>query len=57
MAIDANHDQHAQAQERRVFWFRGGERPVSGGGNTVFVRPEGEQTDKAPLPTVAGELQ
>ena len=39
MANEASGDS-AMAPEARVSWFRaGGERPVNGGGNTVFVRP------------------
>jgi hypothetical protein len=44
MSYDADQD-HALASERHVVWFRGGERPVGGGGNTVFVRPDDEQPE------------
>ena len=39
MTNEASGDSASQP-EARVSWFRaGGERPVNGGGNTVFVRP------------------
>lgn len=39
MAIDAS-DESAPHEEAHVVWFRvGGNRPVNGSGNTVFVRP------------------
>ncbi|MGI5126291.1 hypothetical protein ACQEVB_05690 [Pseudonocardia sp. CA-107938] len=43
MANEASGDS-AMGPEARVSWFRtGGERPVNGGGNTVFVRPADEE--------------
>jgi len=45
MANEASGDS-AMAPEARVSWFRaGGERPVNGGGNTVFVRPVAEPVE------------
>ena len=53
MSLDADQD-HALAPERHVVWFRGGERPVGGGGNTVFVRPVDEA---APVPSASADPQ
>ena len=45
MANDASGDT-AAVPEARVSWFRaGGERPVNGGGNTVFVRPAADPVE------------
>jgi hypothetical protein len=47
MANEASGDT-ASAPEARVSWFRaGGQRPVGGGGNTVFVRPADEPVEES----------
>lgn len=56
MSIDA-HDEIPAPADARVVWFRtGGDRPVNGSGNTVFVRPADHECDGA-APPVAIELQ
>ncbi|MDN5861281.1 MAG: hypothetical protein L0H84_21975 [Pseudonocardia sp.] len=54
MAFEADHDL-SLAAERHVVWFGGSERPVGGGGNTVFVRPDDERAEAAQATAVASE--
>ncbi|SHK70201.1 hypothetical protein SAMN05443637_110167 [Pseudonocardia thermophila] len=47
MSTDQQLVRPAPESERRVVWFRGGDRPVGGGGNTVFVRPAHDDPARA----------